>query len=292
MNWAGLPSLNALRAFAAVAETGGFGRAGETLNVTHAAISQQIKALESRLGVKLVVREGRKINLTEEGVELAGDLAAGFASIMRGVDRLTKADAHRPVQVTMSPAFAVSWLMPRLVDFQKKHPEITLLLNPTAELVDPAPGGLDLAIRYKDMLGSKEPADVLMQFDLVVVGTPELIGNRKITHPKDLTALPWLQELGIDEVTTWLGRKNVVPTGPLMISHMPGNLIMEAVRRGDGITYTPRPLVDKELKSGRLVELFCDEQFGMFYLKTRPGPQRPPITAFIDWLKSQATGMV
>ena len=73
-----------------------------------------------------------------------------------------------------------------------------------------------------------------------------------------------------------------------MISHMPGNLIMEAVRRGDGITYTARPFVEQEIMSGQLIEMFPDRAFGIYYIQTRPGAVRPPVKAFIKWLKRQA----
>ena len=148
MDWSKLPSLNSLRAFAAVAETESYSKAGTQLNVTHAAVSQQVKSLETYLGVPLVVRDGRGITLTAEGKALARDLDIGFAAIRNGIDSLTGADALRPVQVTMSPAFAVKWLMPRIVDFQCRYPDITLLLNPTGYFVDMKPGGMDVAIRY------------------------------------------------------------------------------------------------------------------------------------------------
>jgi len=112
-----LPSLNSLRAFAALAERGSFSRAGNALNVTHAAISQQIKALESWVGVKLVERIGRCATLTGDGRALARDLSLGFEAIHRGVGQL-RTDGHQDtVQVTMSPAFAVRWMMPRIMDF-------------------------------------------------------------------------------------------------------------------------------------------------------------------------------
>ena len=288
MKWSDLPSLNSLKAFAAVAETESFSRAGQALNVTHAAVIQQVKALEAWLGVSLVRREGRGVKLTQEGVLLARDLAAGFASLRRGVEGLRDVDAQRPVQVSMSPAFAVSWLMPRLVDFQKQHPDITLLLNPTSELVELKPGGIDLAIRYADRRRLKEPIDPVLIADMVVVGTPSLIGTRRLADAAALTEMPWLQELGTNEVADWLAMHGAPVDRPLMISHMPGNLIMEAVRRGDGITYTARPFVEEEIRSGRLVELFSDKAFGIYYIKTRPGVPRRPVKAFISWLKRQA----
>ena len=288
MNWSGLPSLSSLRAFAAVADTGSYTQAATALNVSHAAVSQQVKALEERLGVPLVARDGRGITLTEEGETLARDLATGFAAIRRGVETLTGADAERPVQVTMSPAFAVRWFMPRITDFQKQHPEITLMLNPTAEVVELKPGGIDLAIRYRDSRGPDTKVDPVLIADMVVVGTPALIGEQEITDPAMLVDMPWLQELGTNEVADWIARHGVTLDRPLMITHMPGNLIMEAVRRGDGITYTARPWVEEELRSGQLIGIFLEKAFGTYYIKTRPGVLRPPVKTFVKWLKQQA----
>src|SRR6185295_14241276 len=100
-------------------------------------------------------------------------------------------------------------------------------------------------------------------------GTPGLFGGQEITTPAMLADLPWLQELGTNEVARWMDRHSVTLTRPLIITHMPGNLIMEAVRRGDGITYTARPFVEKELQSGQLIALFSDEAFGTYYLQRR-----------------------
>ncbi len=288
MDWSDLPSLNSLRAFAAVAETGSYSRAGAVLNVSHAAVNQQVKALEARLGVTLAVRKGRGITLTTEGTALARDLAAGFTTIQRGVEALTGAEATRPVQVTMSPAFAVSWLMPRIMDFQQQHPEVTLMLSPTGEVMELKPGGIDMAIRYRDSRGPDTEVSPVLIADMVVVATPSLIGAQAITEPEMLLDLPWLQELGTNEVADWFVRHGVMPEGPLTITHMPGNLIMEAVRRGDGITYTARPFVEEEIRSGRLIELFSDTAFGTYYIVTRPGVLRPPVRAFVKWLKRQA----
>ena len=113
MDWSKLPPLNSLRAFSSVAEAGSYSEAANRLNVTHAAVSQQVKLLETHLGIALVQRTGRGIQLTKEGALLDKNLAIGFASIERGIERLSESAANRPVHVTMSPAFAVEWLMPR-----------------------------------------------------------------------------------------------------------------------------------------------------------------------------------
>ena len=288
MACADFPSLNSLRAFATVAETGGYSQAGAALNVSHAAVSQQVKALEARLGVTLVVREGRGISLTVEGAALARDLATGFAAIHRGVEALTGVDATRPVQVTMTPALAVSWLMPRITEFQHQHPGVELMLNSTAEVMTLTPGGIDVAIRFGDGRWPGLEVTPLLLSDFVVVGARELIGTQEIADPAMLVDMPWLQELGTNEVAEWMARRDVTPKRPLKITHMPGNLIMAAVRRGDGLTYTARIFVDAEIQSGQLVELSSESDVGGYYIVTRPGVLRPPVRAFVKWLKHQA----
>lgn len=288
MDWSDLPPLNSLRAFCAVAETGSYAAAGARLNVTQAAVSQQVKSLEAHLDVSLAVREGRGIRLTPEGLALARDLGAGFAAMRRGVESLTVSTAARPVQVTMSPAFAVEWLMPRIMEFQYQHQEITLMLNPTAEVVDLKPGGIDVAIRYCDRRRLNKEVTPVLVSDMIVIGTPSLLGEHTFDDPASLVDMPWLQELGTNEAADWLAWHGVELQRPLMINHMPGNLIMEAVRRGDGISYTARAFFQDDLRSGKVVELFSDPACGIYYIETAPGVLRPAVKTFVNWLREEA----
>ncbi|MFC6637357.1 LysR family transcriptional regulator [Sulfitobacter sp. JBTF-M27] len=288
MDWRSMPSLNALRAFSALAETGSYTKAGEELNVTHAAVMQQIKALEAFFGAQLATRSGRGVALTEDGKVLARDLEAGFRQIAQGVKALSNHQQARPLHVTMSPVFAVKWLMPRLADFQTNHPEVTLLLNPTGMIVDLERDGMDVAIRYSRTEDLPKDADVLIVLDLVVVGTPELVTSQRISGPADLRHLPWLMELGTNEVPDWFARHGVTLDRPLMISQMPGNLIMDAVKRSDGITYTARQWVQEEISAGELVELFPEDNVGAFFIHNRPGEKRKSVKTFSNWLRSRA----
>ena len=260
MDWSGLPSLNSLRAFSAVAETGSYSKAGDLFNVTHAAVNQQVKILEARLGVSLVVRAGRGITLTADGATLARELDTGFDTISKAVEALTESNATRPVQISMSPAFAVEWFMPRLQDFQNKHPDVLLMLNPTSKVMELKPGGVDLAIRYRDQRKPDTSAAPVLISDTIVIGASSLVGEQEFDDPAMLIEMPWLQELGTNEVADWLGRRGVALDRPLMITQMPGNLIMEAVRRGDGITYTIRAFFEAEIQSGQMKVLFSELQ--------------------------------
>ena len=264
MYWAELPSLTSLRAFAVVAETGSYSRAGSLLNVTHAAVGQQVRELEKRLSVPLVVREGRGIRVTAPGLALARELDAGFAAIRRGIEALKETSTSQPVQLSTSPAFAMEWLMPRIQEFQNEHPDIPLMLNPTSKVVELKSGGVDLAIRYRDKRKPQPPVTPLLVSDMVVVAAPSLLQGREFEKPSMLVDLPWLQELGTNEVADWLGYRGVRLERPLMITQMPGNLIMQAVRRGDGVTYTVRTFFETEIQSGQINVLFSEPAFGMF----------------------------
>jgi DNA-binding transcriptional LysR family regulator len=162
------------------------------------------------------------------------------------------------------------------------------MLNPTGEVVDLTPGGIDVAIRFCDGTWPGMEVRPFLLPDLVVVGTPALIGARDVTDPAALVEMPWLQELGTNEVSEWMARRGITQKHPLKIIHMPGSLIMEAVRRGAGLTYTPRIFVDEEIRSGQLLVVSSENDVGGFYIATRPGVLRQPVRAFVRWLKRQA----
>ncbi len=289
MDWRSLPSLGALRAFAALAETGSFARAGAALNVSHAAISQQIRALEDQLGIALLDREGRSAVLTPEGAQLAAALDRAFDDIRRAVDELTGVDATRPLQVSATPAFAMSWLMPRLSEFRHEHPEVGLMLNPTTELVSLGPGGIDVAIRYGDGNWRGVQVELLLPTTYVLVGAPSLIGDRSIIEPNDILDLPWLQELGTSEMSSWLRDRGVLAPRTESVIHLPGHMVLEGLRNGDGVSLTTTAVVERELASGRLKVLFEDPRSDLgYFIVTRPGVMRPPLKAFVAWLRRHA----
>lgn len=288
MNWNQFPTLNSLRAFATVAETLSISKAAASLNVTHAAVSQQVKALEDRMGLILLERKGKLVSLTTEGKSLARDLTRGFGVIHEGVKALRRAARERAVQVTMPPAFAMGYLMPRIAEFQHEHPEVTLMLNPTAEVIELTPGGIDVAIRYCDGVVPGMEVTPLLIADMVVVGARELVRRKNVNDAAALCDLPWLQELGSNDTNEWMTRQKVSPDNPMQVTYMPGSLIMDAVRRGHGLTFTARNFVEKDIEAGLLVELFAEADFGEYYIITRPGVLRPPVLSFVNWLKRQS----
>lgn len=285
MDWLNLPPLTSLRAFSALAEAGSAVAAGAQLNVSHAAISQQIKALEAHMGVKLVDRSGRKLALTPEGRQLAEALKLSFGAIARTVDELTGADAERPLQITTTPGFAAQWLMPRMLDFRHRHPDVDVMINPTPERVPLEPGGIDIAIRYGT--GDWPGLDVhpLFYSRLVVVAAPSLVGDCDITNPADLLNFPWVQEFGTSESTDWLRRRGLTGARAGAMMQVPGNLLLEGVRQGQGVSLTVRHWVEDDIAADRLRLLFEEPEDTGYFIVTRPGPLRPPARAFAAWLR-------
>ena len=288
MNWSGMPPLSALRAFSAYAETRSVSAAGEVLNVSHAAISQQMRALEAHLGVALVDRAGRQLALTPEGDSLARCLLDAFGSISQTVDALTGADATRPLQISATPTFAAAWLMPRLTQFRDAHPEINLMIDPTAKVQTLDKGGIDVALRYGNGNWPGLESELLVISPIVVVAAPSLVGTRDITSPSELRDYHWLQELGTSEATNWFAEHGVDRDAGRGYTALPGNLMLEAARAGQGVAITAAVFVEPDIKAGRLRQLFSDTRKKGYHIVTRPGVPRPPLKAFLTWLRREA----
>ncbi|MEL6598616.1 MAG: LysR family transcriptional regulator [Pseudomonadota bacterium] len=287
-----LPPLAALRAFEATARLGGFSQAGRELNVTPAAVNQQVRGLEKELAVTLVTRVGRGIVLTSEGQELARDLAAGFARIRTGIDRITDVRDAAPLKITMTPSFASNWFMPRYADFQKRHPDVQLILNPTAEVVPMRQPGYDVAIRFGHGEWEGLEATPLLESPFVIVGAPSLVEDRQFDDVADLARLPWFSEVGSDEVHRWLTDHGAVDACVDQITEMPGNLILGALRDGLGVAGYARAFLEDDLRSGRLRVLWQeDDAPGGYYLVHRPEVLRPGAAMFKRWiLRAAAAG--
>ncbi|MGJ3263914.1 MAG: LysR substrate-binding domain-containing protein [Salinarimonas sp.] len=291
MKWSELPSLTMLRAFEAAARHGGFSAAGRELNVTHAAIAQQVRGLEERLGVPLMRREGRGLALTPEGAKLAATLREALDLIREGVGALVAGAADRPVQVTTTTGFAASFLAPRLGAFRTEHPDIELMLNPSVKVVDLAHSDFDLAVRYGEGDWDGVEAEPLLASPKVVVAAPELIGSDRIRTPEDLLRYPWIQELGLGEWQPWLAARGLSIGHKRDIHHLPGHIAIAALREGQGIGLTARTLVASDLEAGRLVTLFDDAALAPkagYWLVRRPGRMRPSAAAFAQWLLREA----
>ncbi|MDX2484409.1 MAG: LysR family transcriptional regulator [Pseudodonghicola sp.] len=288
MDWLTMPPLSALRAFSAFAETGKLSDAGAALNISHAAVSQQLRALERHMGVSLLDRTGRALQLTVEGRQLADSLALGFGTISATMQELTGRGADRPLHVSVTPSFAGAWLMPRLAGFSQAHPDINLRVDPTPQLVDLTPGGIDLALRHGVGPWPGLQSEALLDAPLIVVAAPALLRGRRVGQPADLVDLPWIEELGTNEASTWLETHGAAPGAARRRTQLPGNLMLESARQGLGVLITVRLFVEPDLAAGRLVELFEMRHDARYHIVTRPGVLRPAARAFVAWSRREA----
>jgi len=285
MDWRDFPPLTALRAFAALAETGTAVAAGDKLNVSHAAISQQIKALEAHMGVALVDRSGRGLVLTDAGAQLAEALSSGFGTIARSIEALTGADADRALHISTTPLFASGWLMPQMAGFHAQYPGANLIISTTPKLEPLEPGGVDVALRYGDGNWAGLDSTPLLISPMVLVGAPSLVGEAPFSDPSELAHFPLLEDFGITEASDWLRQSGVAEQGKAGLVQLPGNLLLDAARDGRGVAVAIRFFVENDLQSGRLRLLFENDNGKGYHIVTRPGVQRPALKTFLTWLR-------
>ncbi|MEX0306248.1 MAG: LysR family transcriptional regulator [Ruegeria sp.] len=288
MDWLSLPPMASLRAFAAFAEKRNVIDGGAALNVSHAAISQQLRVLEKHLGAALLDRTGKALTLTAEGEHLARALLLGFGAIEVAVGDLARSSQDRPVHVSLTSSFAASWLMPRLPGFRQTHPEVNLILDPSADVVELRPGGVDIAIRYGPGGWAGVQSEMLLQSPVVIVAAPELLGGKTSWTPAELAQLPWLEEIGTTEATTWLAEHGAGPERGTGRTELPGNLVLDGLRAGQGVTVTVRHFVEHDIKAGRIVELYAEPDTRGYHIVTANAALRPAVKTFVSWLRRQA----
>ena len=291
-----LPPLNALRSFEAAARHLSFTRAAAELNVTQAAISHQVKALEARLGVVLFRRLNRALRLTAAGEGYLPAVRDAFDAIAAATDRLYADEAGGRLTITTIHSFAAAWLLPRLLRFHVFHPEIDVLLDAADEIVDLARGGVDLAIRYGNGNWPGMRAELWMTEDIFPVCSPDLVaGPAPLRAPADLRHQTLLHDDMRVNWRVWLDAAGVAgvdsDSGP---GFTDSRLVLQAAIGGHGVALARSLLVADDLAAGRLVrpfEIALPAGFA-YYIVTAPEDwDRPKVRAFREWLEAEKAGV-
>lgn len=290
-----LPPLTALRAFEAVARHRSMARAAEELHVTPAAVSQQIKQLEDVLGQPLFKR-GKSLRLSDAADAVLPLLTDAFDRLERAAAQLRSGASDGPLVVSTPPAFAARWLVPRLDDFQTRHPEIELRLLATRRLVDFPLEDVDCAVRFGDGNYPGLMVERLMPEAIIPVAAPALAAG--IATVADLISKPLLNDewhtgnMAFPDWETWLVSQGVKPDTPLRIKHFgESNLTIQAAISGLGVALVWRTLVEEDLKTGRLVWLLdrttaTRMAYHLVMPPARAGFAR--VIAFRTWLQEMA----
>jgi DNA-binding transcriptional LysR family regulator len=282
-----IPSLNALRAFEAAGRQGRMTLAADELNVTHSAISRQIRHLEAILGVPLFEGPKNNLRLTEAGTSLLIGLGSAFDQIDASV-RLVADTEEGALDISCPGTFSMRWLIPRLYRFQAEHPKIEVRLTASSRPVDFDRDGFDVAIRVGDPPWPKG-AEVVPLF-------PEQTGLVLAQ------SLPQTAEDGFDGVPQlhtrtrprawedWLHRSGrAVWDGP-RVDHEHFYFMLEAARAGLGICVAPWPYVIDDIHAGRLKAPFGFTDSGHDYVALRRARRNRKASLFCSWLQEEADG--
>lgn len=294
-----LPPLNALRAFEAAARHLSFTRAAAELNVTPAAISHQVKALEAWAGVPLFHRLTRALALTDAGAAALPMLTAGLDGLAEGAAALGPSPSG-PIRISVSPGFGSLWLVPRLDRFHAAHPTIDLALDGTDTLADMSAGTVDLAIRYGPGRYPGVHSERLFGMRNVPVCAPGLMTDGAPLHrPDDLAAHTLLHVEWVEDGAGWADWLKAQELDPALAARGPRftreEMAVRAALDGKGLALVGDRLVADHVAAGRLTLPFAD----------RPGPALrhayhllapashsvgPSASAFRLWLLEEVTG--
>jgi len=276
-----LPSLNALRAFEAMARNGRVTLAAEELHVTHSAVSRQVKALERTLGVRLFTGPKHRLQLTPAGRELLPALTEAFDQIATAV-RHVRGGAE-DLHVAVNASLSVKWLIPRLAGFEAAHPEIRLHLS---ELAPHATShrGAEAVVRITPTSRLGEPhITPFISNALGPVMSPDLARRTDPLHAPRLAAQShpegwplWAAQAG----------EELPPAVERPFAHV--HFAMDAALAGLGAAVVSWPLAADDVLAGRLAApMGFRRTESAFAIHAAPGPESKPLARFRDWLVAE-----
>jgi DNA-binding transcriptional LysR family regulator len=288
-----------LRAFVAVGDALSFSRAAEALGVTPSALSQTIRALEARIGVRLLNRTTRSVSLTDAGETLFRRVAPAVAELGAAVGQARRYQ-EAPSGLVRVLAFRMAgerYIAPMLADFHRAFPQVTLDLTLDDAVTDMVAGGYDVAIRIGEVIERDMVAVPLgPELRQLAVAAPAYLERHgRPEHPRDLLrhscirwrwpgdATPYNWEFYEDGA--WF---EVAVDGPLIVNSK--EMMIRAVLDGAGVGFTVEQRVQAELQSGRLVSLlepWCAPYPGYHICYPQQRQMSPAVRAFIDKLLEQ-----
>lgn len=290
-----LPTLTSLAAFECVARHSSVKFATEELNVTPGAVSRQLKALESYLGVTLFSSKGKAMALTLAGEELYAALAASFSRISDVSRSIKRGDQSRNVTIVCTDTTATMWLVPRLAEFWKHHPDIMIDHLIAENNRTFRPEEMELRIRYGMGGWLNEVAEPLFQDCLYPVVSPAFAAEHSGARVKDLPALPLLD---IDWVAPdWVTWQDALLRAGIASFTFTGRrigkfaLAIQAAIADQGVAIGWHRMITSHLERGELVR-FTDLIFlspGQYYLTWNAGHKLSPAALLLrEWIHEAA----
>ncbi len=285
INWNQLPALTTLRAFEATARLQGYSAASRALNVTPAAIAQQVRKLEAEIGMSLVRREGRGLVLTQAGEQLAQPLKEAFSLIASAIHDVKATEDMRGVRVSTTDHFASTVILPRLSEFWAKHPTLQTSFSPDGNTAPVDLEAFDIVVRAAspDRIWDNCQTFRLLETPLIICGAPSLVGGGNV----DVASLPWIADRGIGGgvFREAVRRAGCDPDEISLVDPGSAKLELEATLMGYGLQVSPELTIRDHLADGSLVRVnVSPDMRGVYYAICRQGPISKQTRKFLDWL--------
>jgi LysR family glycine cleavage system transcriptional activator len=291
-----LPPLNALRAFEAAARHLSMKEAADELSVTPGAVSQLVRGLEQRLGTQLFRRGNRSLVLTEAGQSYFIPIRHAFRQIGEATRRLRVQPNAGVLTVSAPPAFAASWLVPRLGRFRAQHADIEINVTTTRGLANFVSDGVDVAIRHGLGRYPGLRCDRIASVTMVPVCGPHFLATlpHKPRRPADLLELALLHDASRQDWPLWFQAQGVTDVSHAAssgISFDDQTLLIRAAASDQGTALVTDTLARAELDHGTLVRVLdvaWPQEFAYWLVCPRATADQPKIVAFRDWLVSES----
>lgn len=284
-----LPPFSSLVALEAAARHRSYSRAADELFVTHGAVSQQVRKLEDELGVQLFVRRGNQMEPTPTGAALAEQVGRAMAALRQGVDTARRA-ATGPIVISAGPAFATSWLSPRLARLSAETGELDLTIRVEDRVSDLATDGVDVALRYGVGPWAGMESVRLMDERIFPVCSPALLARYPIEGPEDLLPAPLLRHTDLPWAV-WFRAMGIEPPEPRPALGFDGSAMMlDAAAQGLGFALARGGYAQRDLDAGRLVRPLpgsIDVETGHNFVWRAENPKLPRILKLRDWFLEQ-----
>ena len=284
--------LASLRVFVAVADHGNLGRAADALGVTAAAVTMQVQSLEQYLGMPLLHRRGRYVELTHEGLQLLPDVRQGLGQIEGAVDRVRASRGEGPLKLTMLASFLQQWMLPRLGRFRATHPQVDLRFHTSNNNVRFEGSDVHAAIRLGRGQWPDVIAEPLMDEWYVPVCEPRLLEQLgPIETPGDLSRYTLLHSTS-EPWSSWTDVPQLDEQWPATGSTFDDSTaIIRAAEQGYGLALARWSLVAQSLAEGALAIASQRIVRGprSYWFVTPPAYSNlEKIRRFRDWLLAEA----
>ncbi|MBF7140947.1 MULTISPECIES: transcriptional regulator GcvA [Pseudomonas] len=296
---AAIVHLNALRAFEASARHRSFSAAATELNVTPAAVGQLVRTLEQWLGTPLFLRgaSGKaRLVTTDTGERALPDIRAGLERLALGLEHMKQGALSGVLTVTVSPAFAAKWLLPRIEGFHTACPDTDVRLDTQLRAVDFLAQRIDIGVRYGAGNWPGLVSEKLMEEEVYPVCSPVLLARcGSLRAPNDLTHETLIHDQSMDGHAgfatweTWLqtaGVADIAVRRGMKINNSAA--VLQAAIDGLGVALARSVMARDDVAAGRLVRLFPQIKFASplaYFVVYRPEyADLPKVRAFREWL--------